>query len=691
MRTVPPGWRSPLARLFRLDTAPAAFAWYVVLTAAMTWPVSATLGTRLPLDLGDPLLNCWILWWGLDHLVRFLSGDWNAFAGFWSANIFHPEPLTLAYSEHLFAQVLQALPVYALTGNIVLSYNLLFLSTFALSGLGMYLLAREVTGRPRAAFVAGLLYAFAPYRTSQFGHLQVLSSQWMPLTLYFLRRYFVAVSASASAVGALPPAPFVLLLGATAAFVLQALSCGYFLMFFAPFVALYVAWEAWGRRLWTNRRMWGELAAAGLLAVALLLPFLLPYLELRDHGFAARSLDEVQQYSADAYSYLAGSYSLRLWSPYLSDFGKLEGFLFPGLVPVVLALAGLGVVAWRAAREESPLPRTRGWRLAIALLAGAATIGFLRLAFWELLAGPRIWRVRDGYMALAYVNRVFGLAALSFAVVLAASPTVRRVTARALRSPAAFFLAGLLLSTWLSFGPHVRTKEHGLTGETIYVWLYRYIPGYDGLRVPARFAMLGAMFLAGLAGWGLSALDRGKRWGSVALAIVAAVFLAEASPVPLQVTAIEWKRRDTEGAGKVVREADLQRLYEYVSRLPGVSGADPASPRLPRVIELPFGQLHDETRAVYFSAKHGHPLVNGYSGGFPASYLRRREVLADPPSRPDEAWKTIVESGATCIIVHEWAFEGWNGAATSRWLEERGALPLAKIGNSRVYEVRNSD
>ena len=58
-----------------------------------------------------------------------------------------------------------------------------------LSGLGTYLFVREVTGSARAGFVAGLIYAFAPYRVPQFAHLQVLSSQWMPFALYGLRRY----------------------------------------------------------------------------------------------------------------------------------------------------------------------------------------------------------------------------------------------------------------------------------------------------------------------------------------------------------------------------------------------------------------------------------------------------------------------------------------------------------------------
>src|SRR5215510_1947195 len=108
----------------------------------------------------------------------------------YDANIFFPAPLTLAYSEHLIPQAIQIFPIYALTGNPILCYNALFLSTFALSGLGMFLFARELTGSAPAAFVAGLAYAFAPYRFSNLSHLQVLSSAWMPFVLYGLRRYF---------------------------------------------------------------------------------------------------------------------------------------------------------------------------------------------------------------------------------------------------------------------------------------------------------------------------------------------------------------------------------------------------------------------------------------------------------------------------------------------------------------------
>ena len=176
----------------------------------MTWPLASHLNRFIAWDLGDPAFICWVMMWTGGQVLKLLHGDINALHDYWNGNIFSPERLTIAYSEHFTPQMLQALPIFAATGNMVLCYNLLFLSTIVLAGWGMYLLVRELTGRPLAAFVAGLAFAFAPYRISEGSHLQVLSSQWMPLVLYGFRRYFVTgrtrplVGASAALDGAEP-------------------------------------------------------------------------------------------------------------------------------------------------------------------------------------------------------------------------------------------------------------------------------------------------------------------------------------------------------------------------------------------------------------------------------------------------------------------------------------------------------
>src|SRR4029077_21046374 len=103
----------------------SAFLLYTALTVVFTWPLALGLARDVPGDLGDPLLNAWILAWDASHLGR----------GLWNANIFYPHPLALAYSAHLLPQALTIRPVHLIASNPILSYSLLFLSTFVLSGL----------------------------------------------------------------------------------------------------------------------------------------------------------------------------------------------------------------------------------------------------------------------------------------------------------------------------------------------------------------------------------------------------------------------------------------------------------------------------------------------------------------------------------------------------------------------------
>jgi hypothetical protein len=226
----------------------SATAWYLAATIILTWPTAAGLARDIPWDLGDSLMVCWILGWDADHVLRFLGGDWSAFRGFWTANIFGHEPLTFAYGEHLIALALPIVPIYALTKNLILCYNLLFLASFVLSGLGMYLFVRDVTGSTRGAFIAGLIFAFALFRIGHYSHLQLLSSQWMPFVLLGLHRYFEHRHSLS-------------LVGAAVALVAQNLSCGYYLIFFSPFVVAYVLFEIGRRDLWCLRHH-GSVSAA---------------------------------------------------------------------------------------------------------------------------------------------------------------------------------------------------------------------------------------------------------------------------------------------------------------------------------------------------------------------------------------------------------------------------------------------
>ena len=51
------------------------FLSYALLALVLTWPLALGLGSDVPGDLGDSLLNMWILGWGAAHVPRLLTGS----------------------------------------------------------------------------------------------------------------------------------------------------------------------------------------------------------------------------------------------------------------------------------------------------------------------------------------------------------------------------------------------------------------------------------------------------------------------------------------------------------------------------------------------------------------------------------------------------------------------------------------
>lgn len=639
----------------------SAAAWYVAATLLLTWPTVAGLTRDIPWDLGDSLLNTWILGWNADHLLRLFSGEWGALHGFWTANIFGHEPLTLAYSEHLFALTLPILPVYALTGNLILCYNLLFLSTFVLSGVGTYLLVRELSGSPRAGFVAGLVYAFALYRIGQYSHLQVLSSQWMPFALFGLRRYFEGRRIRA-------------LVGAWAALVAQNLSCGYFLFFFSPFVLAYALFEIGSRRLWRDRAVWAALTLTAVGVFGATVPFLLPYLELRSLGQPPRALQTVIGFSADVYSYLSAHVRHPLYGGWVRAWPKPEGELFPGVVPLVLALAGVAAHLRTLQRTGRLVPEPRStWEVratrVVLLLAGAALVFIVLTGGSRLTIGPLALSLRRlGRPALV------ALAVLGFAAWR--SGRTRAFLRGAPGSVVAFFVAALAVSVVLSLGPAPEVMGRRL-GAGPYLWLYDLVPGFDGLRVPARYGMQVMLFLAVLAGFGARAIEQRVPRGGALAFLAAALVLVEASAAPIDTNRMSPVRGLARLPGRVLPGPDTLPVYLDVRALP----ADAL------IAEFPFGAWQYELRYMYYSTTHWRRLLNGYSGYFPPSYVQAAVILGDLPDRQDEAWEVLAGARVTHAIVHEAAYLGDEGAQVSAWLERRGAREVASAGRDRIFAL----
>ena len=648
----------------RLLTPLGATALYAVATLGLTWPLATALTTSLPWDMGDPVLNTWILAWSTDHLWRLVTGDSGAFAGYWHANIFHPAPLTLAYSEHLFAEAVLVLPVWAATDNAILCYNVLFLATFVLSGLGTFLLVRDLTGSARAALVGGLLFAFAPYRIGQYSHVQVLAAQWMPFTLYALRRHFETGSRRS-------------LVGCAAAAVAQNLSCGYYLIYFPPFAMAYGALEITARRRW---RDWGLLLRllAAMAAVALCTwPFVQPYLELRGLGFSPRGIRTIIGFSADVWSYATAHEDQWLWGPRLRAFVKAEGELFPGFAPLVLSAAAVAHLLWTRCRNGSAGVTAAPWRVVAVAVATVVWAASAAAAFVVLATGGLGRYVLGLSLRAATVDDHLVRSAASLAVLLALSAPARAVTARLVRHPAAWFAAFALAAAALSLGPEVRSGGRLVAPDAPYRLLYEQVPGYDGLRVPARYAMIVALSLAVLGGLGVRALERLGRLGAAAALACGLFFLAEAGAAPLPLDRHMPADGFVAPPARLFEPSSPPAVYRYVRTLP----ADAV------LAEFPFGSKAWEVRYMYASIAHGRRLVNGYSGGFPRHYLRAASALRDVTRRPDEAWRWLRAVEATHVIVHEHGFAPGRSAAVLEWLRARGAHQLGRFDRAVVFQL----
>jgi hypothetical protein len=167
------------SRICRRGELLAVGAAMALLTILMTYPQIRRLDA-VP-DLGDPLFSTWRLAWVAHQLPR---DPLHLFDG----NMFYPERFTLAYSDSMLLPAVTAAPFLWLGVHTVVVYNAFLLMTFVLAGVSMYLLVRALTAQASAAFVAGVAFAFYPFRFDHYSHFELQWSFWMPLALLALHR-----------------------------------------------------------------------------------------------------------------------------------------------------------------------------------------------------------------------------------------------------------------------------------------------------------------------------------------------------------------------------------------------------------------------------------------------------------------------------------------------------------------------
>lgn len=364
---------NPAGIVVRARSHWTALGAYLFLTLGMTWPLARQFGSAIPGDSFDGWQNYWNLWWMRLALVDRVQ--WPLATDL----LYYPTGVTLHFHTLNPFNGLISLPVQLVFG-LIPAYNVVVLLSFVLSGYGAFLLALWLL-RPRgalalapgsrmaAAFVAGMVFAFAPFHMAHLlGHMQVFAYQWIPFAVLYLLRALDGARAGRSwRRDALWGGLFLALAG---------LCDWYFVLYLALFAGVALLWNAISAARGHGVRgavqpalvviVWGGMGA--LLLSPLLVPMVI---EAQRYDFMVRPASDLYVLSASLLDFVVPNRLHALFRP--------ESFGWPGnqIAPVsertialgytTLALAGMSLAATITRRRALPWVLAAGFFVLLAL------------------------------------------------------------------------------------------------------------------------------------------------------------------------------------------------------------------------------------------------------------------------------------------------------------------------------------
>lgn len=498
------------------------FLVFSFLTVLMTWPWALHIRDAIT-EPGDQYAHAYFLWW--DYFQTF-HDPLNLF----HATVFYPYRYTLAFSENDYGIALLFFPLFALGLRPLTIEGVATLAGFAFTGYGAFRLARTLTASNIAAWVAGVIFAFIPYRFNQLAHLPLIFTGWMPLLLEALVLFARERSWTRAA-----------WLGV--AFLMNALTClTWFALTIIP-LGLSALLLLIHHRIWRAPAFWTRGGMALGVASLALTPFLFPYYKVsRLYGFT-RNTGEVAYYSARPINWLAMEGQNRLWHGLGGSAIGNEMVLFPGFLPLLLTLAALLLVKAAPYHGHAPVDTiSPSAQKTLPVFLDALALSCLVVALLAI-----------GYEG--FKLRLFGFSILSASkptralVLLAIALSIRCY----LKLPEILHLVKRRdLLTALRSSRRYETLAHGLLWAIIGFFgsfglnsffhrtLYNSFLIFQGMRVATRWAMICYLGLALLAGLGAGrvaealARHRPRLRMEVTCAIIVLAILFELRAAPLK-------------------------------------------------------------------------------------------------------------------------------------------------------------
>ena len=218
-------------------------------------------------------------------------------------------------------------------------------------------------------------------------------------------------------------------------------------------------------------------------------------------------------------------------------------------------------------------------------------------------------------------------------------------------------VALMVMSVTLSFGDQQGFSLGSYSTGTLrlpYYYLYTYLPIFQIIRVPARFAIFVILSLSMLSAFGIKELIK-RKYGTWIIGAFFCIFLLEIWQIRTPFVSIPLKN-------------SIPDVYVWIAKQPEpmILAELPVSlfyhgRKMEEQLTIPYTKLEKEdvyaleTYRVYFSSFHQKRMLNGYSGYLSDTYNKLTEMLEGFPSE-----YTILEMrkiGITHIVVHSLQYD----------------------------------
>jgi hypothetical protein len=155
---------------------------FVGISIFITYPLIFHLGD-FSTGTGDELLIAWIHSWVMHALLINPLSLFNA-------NIYYPYHNSLAFSDIFITGSLLTAPFVYVIGQPIAANNITIISSLALLGFTIYLLAYYLSKNNFASILSGFLIIFSPASLSNTVQIQMLEIYWVPLAILFFLLFF---------------------------------------------------------------------------------------------------------------------------------------------------------------------------------------------------------------------------------------------------------------------------------------------------------------------------------------------------------------------------------------------------------------------------------------------------------------------------------------------------------------------